>query len=78
MTYWATLYYAGAVVLQLGYEGQSLNDCEMLTNLMITDIDSAYTDPETASQLDRSMFPTNEFTVSCETKRLLVDERYAE
>ena len=52
MTYWATLWYAGAVVLQLGSEGQNLNDCEMLTTMMLTDIKQSYADPVLKAQLD--------------------------
>lgn len=77
MTYWATLWYAGAVVLQLGNEGQSLNDCEMLTTLMISDIKHSYTDPVLKAQLDLTLFPINEFTVTCETEVLVIDEKYA-
>lgn len=77
MTYWATLWYAGAVVLQLGNEGQTLNDCEMLTKLMISDIQQSYADPMLKTQLDLTMFPTNEFTVTCETEVLVIDEKYA-
>jgi hypothetical protein len=77
MTYWATLWYAGAVVMQLGSEGQTLNNCEMLTRLMISDIERSYADPTLKAQLDTTMFPTNEFTVTCETKKLATDELYA-
>lgn len=77
MTYWATLWYAGAVVLQLGNEGQNLNDCEMLTRLMISDIERSYADPVLKAQLDTTVFPTNEFTATCETEKLVIDEKYA-
>jgi hypothetical protein len=76
MTYWATLWYAGAVVLQLGSEGQTLNDCQMLTRMMISDIEQSYADPMLKAQLDLSVFPTNEFTVTCETEQLATDARY--
>lgn len=78
MTYWATLWYAGAVVIQLGSEGQTLNDCEMLTKLMISDIEHSYADPVLKAQLDTTMFPTNEFSATCETEQLATDERYAQ
>lgn len=78
MTYWATLWYAGAVVLQLGSEGQTLNDCEMLTKLMISDIERSYADPVLKAQLDLSMFPTDEFSATCETEKLATDEKYAQ
>lgn len=76
MTYWATLWYAGAVVMQIGFEGQTLNDCEMLTTVMKTDIEQSYADPEKIDDLARSMFPTNQFTVTCETEVLVIDEKY--
>lgn len=70
MTYWATLWYAGAVVFQLGYEGQTLNDCELLTHIMRSDIEESYADPSKIEELSRSQFPTNQFAVSCETEVL--------
>jgi len=77
MTYWATLWYAGAVVLQLGFEGQALHDCKMLIRMMETDIINSYADPEKIDELRRSMFPTNQFAFSCETEILATDEKYA-
>jgi hypothetical protein len=76
MTYWATLWYAGAVVMQLGFEGQTLNDCEMLTSMMKIDIEQSYADPKKLDELARSMFPTNQFEATCETEILVIDERY--
>lgn len=78
MTYWATLWYAGSVVLTMGFEGQTLNDCEMLGQVMMLDVTSAYADPEMEQQLAASEFPTDQFSFSCETERLPVDEKYAE
>jgi hypothetical protein len=78
MTYWATLWYAGAVVLQLGSEGQTLNDCEMLTKMMQRDIEQSYADPTKLNKLAITMFPTNQFTVTCETEILVIDEKYRE
>lgn len=76
MTFWATLWYAGAVVLTLGYEGQTLEQCETLTNQMIADVTSAYYDP--SININETMFPTNEFAVSCEKEMLPIDEKYRE
>lgn len=76
MTYWATLWYAGSVVMQLGFEGQTLNDCEMLKTVMEADIEQSYADPVKLDELSRSMFPTNQFQVTCETQVLVVDEKY--
>lgn len=76
MTYWATLWYAGAVVMQMGFEGQTLNDCKMLTSMMKQDIELSYADPEKLDDLVVSMFPTNQFSVTCETEILVIDERY--
>lgn len=76
MTYWATLWYAGTVVLQLGHEGQTLNDCEMLTTMMMRDVETAYENQETMNNLATSMFPTNEFEATCETEVLVIDEAY--
>jgi hypothetical protein len=77
MTYWATLWYAGAVVFQLGYEGQILNDCEMLRKMLDTDIQATYSDPEKSKELSTTMFPTNQFKTTCETEQMLPDEKYA-
>lgn len=76
MTYWATLWYAGAVVVQLGYEGQNQNDCEMLRTMMLSDIEQTYSDPSKLDDSTKALFPTNEFTVSCETTVLPIDEKY--
>jgi hypothetical protein len=76
MTYWATLWYAGSVVVTLGTEGQTLNDCNMLGQVMMYDITSAYMDPAKATELASSPFPTDEFSFTCETTRLPIDERY--
>lgn len=76
MTYWATLWYAGSVVITLGSEGQTLNDCNMLGRVMMYDIATAYMDPDRAAELADSVFPTDEFSFTCETERLPIDERY--
>lgn len=76
MTFWATLWYAGAVVTTLGFEGQTLEQCEHLTSQMIVDVVSAYDDP--SINMVETMFPTNEFEVSCEKEMLPIDEKYRE
>lgn len=78
MTYWATLWYAGSVVITMGYEGQTQNECNVLGQVMMYDIASAYADPGLETQLADSVFPTDEFSFSCETERLPVDEKYVE
>ena len=77
MTYWATLWYAGAVVFQLGYEGQTLADCEVLRETMLSDIQAIYTDPTETDELALTLFPTNEFEVTCEIEVMPTDEMYA-
>lgn len=74
MTFWTTLWYAGSVVLTMGYEGQTLQECEALSKLMITDVVTAYDDPSV--DMSDTMFPTNKFSVSCETELLPIDEKY--
>ena len=76
MTYWATLWYAGSVVITLGSEGQTLNDCNLLGRVMMLDIATAYMDPDRAPELEASVFPTDQFSFTCETERLPIDERY--
>lgn len=78
MTFWATLWYAGSVVLTLGYEGQTLEQCNYIGEQMMYDITGAYMDPALAAELAASVFPTDEFSFACETERLPVDERYME
>jgi hypothetical protein len=78
MTYWATLWYAGSVVITLGSEGQTLNDCNMLGQVMMYDIAAAYMEPAKSAELTDSVFPTDQFSFTCETERLPTDERYME
>jgi hypothetical protein len=60
MTFWATLYYAGIVVLTMGFEGQTLQQCKHLTALIMTDI---------AAGEGAGMVP-EDFTATCETQQL--------
>lgn len=76
MTFWATLWYAGAVVVTMGHEGQTLSECRVLTRVMMHDVQVAYENQETMNNLATSMFPTNQFTATCETERLPIDEEY--
>jgi hypothetical protein len=45
--------------------------------MMETDIVNTYADPEKLDELSHSMFPTNQFTFTCETEVLDIDKRYA-
>lgn len=76
MTFWATLWYVGAVVVTMGHEGQTLSECRVLTQVMMMDVQNAYADQATMNNLATSMFPTNQFTATCETERLPIDEEY--
>ena len=76
MTYWATLWYAGSVVITLGSEGQTLNDCNLIGQVMMYDIATAYMDPDKAAELEASMFSTDQFSFTCETERLPTDVKY--
>ena len=78
MTYWATLWYAGAVVFSMGYEGQPLHECLDLTQLIMRDINSFYQDKGTLVELNESAFPVNKFTTTCQTEFLEPNELYAE
>jgi hypothetical protein len=77
MTYWATLWYSGAVVMQLGYEGQTADECLSLTRTMTLDLEQSYAEPENIDPQTLFMFPTKEFAVSCEMEELGIDEKYA-
>ena len=70
MTYWATLWYAGSVVITLGSEGQTLNDCNLLGQVMMYDIATAYMDPAKAAELEASIISTDQFSLTSDTERL--------
>lgn len=74
MEYWATLKYAGAVVMSVGGENMSLDECKEVTALMLSDINQSYI--ESPEVMEETVFPTNEFEVSCEEEMLPVDEKY--
>lgn len=79
MTYWATLWYAGTVVLTIGYEGQTKDLCKQIGEMIMYDITTAYADPDILADIvDIGVFPTDEFSFSCETEQLPTDERYME
>jgi hypothetical protein len=77
LTFLATLWYAGAVVLQIGYDGQTPNDCQLLAKMMMVDIEQSYNDTTMIDDLAASMFPTNQFVATCETEIIETDQRYA-
>ena len=65
MTFWATLYFTGKVVIALGFN--ELEDCNDMIATMETDTNAAYIEkPEVFAD---TIFPTNQFTYVCETER---------
>lgn len=72
MTYWATLWYAGNVVMTMGFEGMKQDDCELLTSAMIRDINASYAVNKPEQEL--LGFDARLWTATCETERLDVDE----
>lgn len=76
MTFWATLWYAGSVVLTMGFEGQTMKQCEDLAEIMMLDITSAY--DQNLPGLETSIFPTDKFYATCEKELLVIGEKYAE
>lgn len=74
MTYWVTLWYAGAVVMTMGYEGQTLKECEYLRKVVLQDITITYM--EEPERMATTMFPKHEFKTTCETVQLPIDEKY--
>ena len=76
MTYWATLWYAGSVVFSMGFEGQTFEECNYMGEVMMFDIASAYSDPSKLDALEKSVFPTDEFSFTCENTRLLTNDKY--
>ena len=69
ITFWATVWYAGTVVMVLGYEGQSLDQCKTLSTIIKNDIYSTYENP--TEEIINSIYPTNKFAVTCEEKVLM-------
>jgi hypothetical protein len=69
MTYWATLWYAGHVVMTMGFEGMTHDDCELLTSAMIRDINASHvvnkTELEKLGSTDARLW-----VATCETERL--------
>lgn len=78
MSYWATLWYAGAVVFSMGYEEQTLQECLDLTQIIINDINSSYQDENMLTDIKLSAFPVNKFTTTCQHDFLEPDELYKE
>lgn len=76
MSFWATLWYAGSVVLTMGYEGQTLEQCNKLGEIIMYDITTAYDDPEIKSVIEKSMFTEDKFMVTCEKTQLPIDKKY--
>lgn len=77
MTYWATLWYAGSVVISMGFEGQTLEQCNGMGEVMMFDITSSYADPEKLAEIENiGVFPTDEFSFTCETTKMPTDEKY--
>lgn len=75
MTYWATLYYAGKVVVTMAYPGQTYDECVELGKVMMFDIGIGYI--VEAEVMAESMFPDQKaFTFECLTERLAIDEEY--
>ena len=69
ITFWATVWYAGTVVMVLGYEGQSLDQCNSLSQIIVDDISKTYETP--TEEIKNSIYPTNKFSVTCEEKVLM-------
>jgi hypothetical protein len=73
ITFWATVWYAGTVVMVLGYEGQSLDQCNTLSQIIKDDIALTYENP--TDEIKNSIYPTNKFAVTCEQKIFLPPTR---
>ena len=50
----------------LGYEGQTLDQCNNLTRIIKDDITKTYENP--SDEIKNSIYPTNKFSVTCEQK----------
>lgn len=67
----ATLWLSGAVALSLGYEGMSLQECNMLTEQMMKDVEYTYqTAPEVMVDRNGNPVGIEEWEVSCEPELL--------
>lgn len=66
----ATLWYAGAVVFVVGFEGMTLEQCNGIMKVIGQDIYNAYQDPETMSVLQDDGFYYENWKATCEPQRL--------
>ena len=70
----ATLWYAGLVVLQFG-PFETFEQCDSLAEIMRADIQATYAVP--GGPIEDTIFPTNEFEVTCEDEYLEPDPLYS-
>lgn len=66
----ATLWYAGAVMLTLGYSGMTQGECNNLKSVMEQDIYNAYQNIESATALEADGLRYENWKVTCEPQRL--------
>jgi hypothetical protein len=64
----ATLWYAGVVVMWMGFQGMSSDVCESIKKQMETDIENSYSDPVIAKDLLYDGFELDGWNVTCERR----------
>lgn len=69
MTYWATLWYAGQVVMTISFDGMSLEHCNELKQVIMEDIQNGFV--ENIEELEAEGFSDPSlWKATCETKEL--------
>lgn len=70
MTFWTTLWFLETAIMSMGYEGQTLDQCNQLGKVIIEDIRTTEVVPEIIEIFGEDYDP-KKFTYTCETKQLV-------
>ena len=73
--FYATLWYAGLVVLAF-QDPLTIGDCNLIGQQIMYDITETYSDPARVEQLQSTEFPTDQWSFSCEQEPQTPDIRY--
>jgi hypothetical protein len=71
----ATLWYAGAVVLVMGSKTMTLDQCNDLKAVMMEDIKTAYQDPNKSIVLEGDGFFFEKWKVTCEQDKIDIQSK---
>ncbi len=67
---WVTLWYAGFIIMTMGYPEMAVDACFSIKSRIEADIRQSYKDPMIAAELYRDGFVENGWKVTCEPKDL--------